>query len=114
MSICQLGMHKNVQDHTNANVCKQTYDASCSSTIEAAHNTSKCARPVGSLTRSADVAETGLFTVPGPLACRMRLSAIAQDNMTHTKTLRRIILSHAPTLQSAAGTYQAMSTLVSA
>ena len=29
MSICQLGMHKNVQDHTNANVCKQTYDASC-------------------------------------------------------------------------------------
>ena len=30
MSICQLGMHKSVQDHTNANVCKQTYDASCS------------------------------------------------------------------------------------
>ena len=29
MSICQLGMHKSVQDHTNANVCKQTYDASC-------------------------------------------------------------------------------------
>ena len=32
MSICQLGMHKSVQDHTNANVCKQTYDASCTST----------------------------------------------------------------------------------
>ena len=31
MSICQLGMHKNVQNHTNANVCKQTYDASCTS-----------------------------------------------------------------------------------
>ena len=29
MSICQLDMQKNVQDHTNANVCKQTYDASC-------------------------------------------------------------------------------------
>ena len=29
MSICQLGLHKSVQDHTNANVCKQTYDASC-------------------------------------------------------------------------------------
>ena len=26
MSICQLGMHKSVQDHTNAKVCKQTYD----------------------------------------------------------------------------------------
>ena len=30
MFICQLGMNKSVQDHTNANVCKQTYDASCS------------------------------------------------------------------------------------
>ena len=33
MSICQLGMHKNVQNHTNANVCKQTYDASCTATV---------------------------------------------------------------------------------
>ena len=29
MFICQLGMHNNVQGHRNANVCKQTYDASC-------------------------------------------------------------------------------------
>ena len=29
MSICQLGMHKSVKAHTNANVCQQTYDASC-------------------------------------------------------------------------------------
>lgn len=29
MSICQLGMHNSVQDDTNANVCKQTYDACC-------------------------------------------------------------------------------------
>ena len=35
MSICQLGMHKNVQDHTNANVCKQTYDASCIDAVNA-------------------------------------------------------------------------------
>ncbi len=28
MFICQLGMHNNVQGHRNANVCKQTYDAS--------------------------------------------------------------------------------------
>ena len=35
----QLGMHKSVQDHTNANVCKQTYDASCSFKIYA------CTRP---------------------------------------------------------------------
>ena len=29
MSICQLGMHNNVQGPRNATVCKQTYDASC-------------------------------------------------------------------------------------
>jgi len=29
MFICQLGMHNNVQGHRNENVCKQTYDASC-------------------------------------------------------------------------------------
>ena len=39
MSICQLGMHKSVQDHTNANVCKQTYDASCNSDLAGARHT---------------------------------------------------------------------------
>ena len=29
MSVCQLGMHKSIQDHINVNVCKQTYAASC-------------------------------------------------------------------------------------
>jgi len=29
MFICQFGMHNNVHGHRNANVCKQTYDASC-------------------------------------------------------------------------------------
>ena len=29
MFICQSGMHNNVQGYSNANVCKQTYDASC-------------------------------------------------------------------------------------
>ena len=29
MFICQAGMHNKVQGHRNANVCKQTYDASC-------------------------------------------------------------------------------------
>ncbi len=29
MSMCQFGMHINVQGHGNANVCKQTYDACC-------------------------------------------------------------------------------------
>ena len=29
MFICQFGMHNNVQGHRNANVCKQTHDASC-------------------------------------------------------------------------------------
>ena len=38
MSICQLGMHKSVQDHTNANVCKQTYDASCAMYMAAVDN----------------------------------------------------------------------------
>ena len=37
MSICQLGMHKSVQDHTNANVCKQTYDASCNAGDQDVH-----------------------------------------------------------------------------
>ena len=29
MFICQFGMHNHVQGYRNANVCKQTYDASC-------------------------------------------------------------------------------------
>ena len=29
MFICQFGMHNNVHGYRNANVCKQTYDASC-------------------------------------------------------------------------------------
>ncbi len=38
MFICQLGMHNNVQGHRSANVCKQTYDASCTCTVRCEDN----------------------------------------------------------------------------
>ena len=36
MFICQNGMHNSVQSHRNANVCKQTYDASCTCNLQLA------------------------------------------------------------------------------